>query len=86
MILKEFPEKKKQGKSNKDVITAVEEESSENYSKILGIVENQLPDQSSPKQSYFHSPTPYLLLLSKSIQEQSRKNPRKSEYDSQGIP
>ena len=45
MILKEFPEKKKQGKSNKDVIMAVEEESSENYSKILGIVENQLADQ-----------------------------------------
>ena len=42
MILKEFLEKKNQGKANKDVMMAVEEESAENPSRILGIVEKQL--------------------------------------------
>ena len=41
-ILKEFLEKKKQWKSNKDVMTAVEEESADNPSNILRKVEEQL--------------------------------------------
>ena len=45
MILKEFLEKKNQGKANKDVMMAVEEESAENPSSILGIVEKWLADQ-----------------------------------------
>ena len=38
MILKEFLEKKNQGKSNEDVMMSVEEESVNNASKIIGIV------------------------------------------------
>ena len=41
MILKEFHEKKKQGIINEDIIMVVEEESSENYSNILGIFEKE---------------------------------------------
>ena len=45
MILKEFLEKKKQGKSNEDVMMAAEEDSSENPSSILRIVEKWLAEQ-----------------------------------------
>ena len=45
MILKEFFEKKKQGNGNKDVMMAVEEESAENPSNILGTVEKLIADQ-----------------------------------------
>ena len=38
MIIKELLKKKKQGKANEYVMMAVEEESAENPSKILGIV------------------------------------------------
>ena len=45
MIFKEFLEIKKQGKANKDAMMVVEEESSENPSKILGIIEKRLDEQ-----------------------------------------
>ena len=45
LILKELLENKKQGKSSKDVMMAVEEESAENPSSILRIIEKRLADQ-----------------------------------------
>ena len=42
MILKELLEKKNQGKANEDVMVAVEEESEDNTSIILGIIEKLL--------------------------------------------
>ena len=45
MILKEFLENKKQGKTNEDLMMAVEEESAENPSRILGIAEKRLAEQ-----------------------------------------
>ena len=45
MILKEFLENKKQGKANGDVMMEAEEESADNPSSILGIVEKWLADQ-----------------------------------------
>ena len=39
MILKEFLQKKKQGKANGDVMISAEEESAEKPSNILGIIE-----------------------------------------------
>ena len=42
MIIKEFLQKKKQGKANGDVMMPVEEESAENPSNILGIVEKRI--------------------------------------------
>ena len=45
MILKEFLEKKNQGTANEDVMMAVEEESAENPSSILGIIEKRLAKQ-----------------------------------------
>ena len=42
MILKEFLEKKNQGKANEDVMVEVEKESEDNTSIILGIIEKLL--------------------------------------------
>ena len=41
VILKEFLENKKQGKSNEDVMVSAEEESVENPNNIPGIFENE---------------------------------------------
>ena len=51
LILKEFLEKKTQGKGNKDVIMAVKEESAENASNILGIVDRRLAKQNRHQKS-----------------------------------
>ena len=45
LILKEFLQKKKQGKSNEDVMISVEYESAEKPSNILGIVEKLIAEQ-----------------------------------------
>ena len=42
MIIKELLEKKNQGKANEDVMVAVEKESEDNTSIILGIIEKLL--------------------------------------------
>ena len=57
MILKEFLEKKNQGKANKDVIMAVEEESSENPSSILGIIEKRLAKQNRRHKAHIYQVT-----------------------------
>ena len=45
MILKEVLQEKNQGKGNEYVMISVEEESAENPSNILGIVEKELAQQ-----------------------------------------
>ena len=45
MILKEFLEKKNQGKSNEDIMMAVEEESAEKPSSIIGIFEKRISEE-----------------------------------------
>ena len=45
MIIREFLEKKKQGKSNGGVMISVEEESEEKPSNILGIVEKLIAEK-----------------------------------------
>ena len=57
MILKEFLEKKKQGKANKYVMMAVEYESAENPTNILGIVEKLLAYQNRCHKEHFHQVT-----------------------------
>ena len=57
MILKEFLEKKNQGKANKYVMMAVEYESAENPTNILGIVEKLLANQNRCHKEHFHQVT-----------------------------
>ena len=68
IIIKELLRNKKQGKSNEYVMMAVEEESEENPSNILGIVWKQLAKQNRRHKAYIDQVT---QALKKEDQENS---------------
>ena len=57
MILKEFLEKKNQGKANEDVMMAVEEEPADNPSGILRIIEKRLAKQNRHHKAHMYQVT-----------------------------
>ena len=67
MILKELLLKKKQEKSNKDVIMAVEEESAENPSNFLGTVEKLIAEQNRHHKAHID-------LITQALNKEHKKN------------
>ena len=70
MILKEFLQKKKQGKANGDVMISEEEESAEKPSNILGIIEKTNREEQVPQGTYWLSDT----STKDSLKKEHRKN------------
>ena len=79
MTFKKFLEKKNQGKPNKDVMMAVEEESEYNPSNILGILEKQLAKKNRHQNAHIDQVT-------QALKKEYKKNSFKAKDGSAKCP